>query len=376
MNVRSTKRTVVAWLVGCVASGCHAEAHDLPRALAVKVARVERTSQASATHYSAQIVPALRVDLAWKVGGYVESIAEVTGVDGKPRALQEGDVVTENAPLATLRQTEYVQKVAEARAAVAEYASVYRQAKLDLRRDTKLASSGSLAGATADTTRSRHDGASAALVGARVRLAQARTALADTRLTSPLGGVVVVRSIEVGSLAAPGTIAFSIADVSSVKAVFGVPDLFLPRITVGAAQKVTTDALPGVVLEGTVSRLAPSADRESHVFEVDVTIPNPDDRLKSGMVVALSLDEAPTTDALFVPLAAIVRTPDREGGSPFAVFVVEQAGADKRAFARPVELGEYLGRVVPIVDGLSGDELVVVQGAGLLAHGERVEVIP
>ena len=360
----------------CALAGCQAEAHELPRAIAVKVARVERTSQASATHYSAQIVPALRVDLAWKVGGYVESIAEIPGVDGKSRALQEGDVVAENTPLATLRQTEYVQKVAEARAAVAEYASVYRQAKLDMRRDTKLASSGSLAGATADTTRSRHDGASAALAGARVRLAQARTALADTRLVSPLGGVVVVRSIEVGSLAAPGTVAFSIADVSNVKAVFGVPDLFLPRITVGAAQKVTTDALPGVVLEGTVSRLSPSADRESHVFEVDLTIPNPDDRLKAGMVVALSLDEAPASDALFVPLAAIVRAPDRSGESPFAVFVVEQAGSEKRAFARPVELGEYLGRVVPIVDGLSGDELVVVQGAGLLSHGERVEVIP
>jgi hypothetical protein len=51
---------------------------------------VDRAGQATATRYSAQIEPATRVDLAFKVGGYVEAISKVRGVDGKPRIVQEG----------------------------------------------------------------------------------------------------------------------------------------------------------------------------------------------------------------------------------------------------------------------------------------------
>ena len=188
-------------------------------------------------------------------------------------------------------------------------------------------------------------------------------------------GVVLKRSIEVGTLAAPGTVAFTIADVTSVKAVFGVPDSFLSQIRIGATQKVTTDAFPGIEFEGKVSRFAPSADQRSHVFEVDVTIPNPDNKLKAGMVASLSISPAAGTsaDVPLVPLNAIVRPPSGKG---FAIFVVETEHGQTRVHARDVQLGEYLGRVVPVTAGLRGTESVVVMGAGLLSDGEPVEVIP
>jgi multidrug efflux system membrane fusion protein len=354
---------------------CTKDVPPLPRGVAVKVATVEKSSTSTATRYSAQIVPATRVDLAWKVGGYVESIAEVPGVDGQPRPLQEGDLVEAGTQLASLRKTDYQQKIAEAKAAVAQAYAVYREAKLDAARDSKLARAGSLPGAAADASRTRRDGADAVMDGARARLSQAQSALADSTLTAPMAGVVVKRAIEVGALAAPGTIAFSIADVHNVKAVFGVPDVFLKQIELGATQKVTTDAFPGVEFEGKVSRIAPSADQRSRVFEIDVTIPNPDNQLKAGTVAALAINPVANSEAdvPLVPLNAIVRPPSGKG---FAVFVVETANGVTRVKAVEVQLGEYLGRVVPVKSGLAGNESVVVQGAGLLSDGEQVEVIP
>jgi multidrug efflux system membrane fusion protein len=192
---------------------------------------------------------------------------------------------------------------------------------------------------------------------------------------SPLHGVVVKRAIEVGALAAPGTLAFSIANVEDVKAVFGVPDSLLPQIQLGAELKVATDAFPGVVFEGKVSRLAPSADQRSRVFEVDVTIPNPDNKLKAGMVASLSINPVGPSapDVPLVPLNAIVRPPNGKG---FAVYVVDSANGSTIARAKTIQLGEYLGRVVPVKAGLEGNERVVVQGAGLLSDGEQVEIIP
>lgn len=354
-----------------LASACHHDSIPPPRPTAVKVAVVEHAASTAGTHYSAQINPATRLDLAFKVGGYVDSVATVPGVDGKPRLLQDGDRVRAGMQLAAIRRTDYAQKLAEAQAAFAQAKVGLDQAELDYKRTQKLADTNAVAGAELDTARTRRDGAAATLSGARARLDQAQTALADTVLRSPLDGVVLKRSLEVGALAAPGTIAFSVADVGSVKAAFGVPDTVLPRVHLGAPLTITTEAFPGEKFEGRISLIAPSADPKSRVFEIDVTLGNADGRLKPGSVAALSLENAadPASTAPLIPLSAIIRSPAKP--SQFAVFVVDRGVAH----ARDVELGEYLGRVIPVKRGLAGGETVVVQGAGLLSDGEPVEVI-
>jgi multidrug efflux system membrane fusion protein len=370
-----TGSRLVALLVVLLAFACKKDAAVKPQGIAVKVAPIKRTSDVAGTRYSAQIVPNTRLDLAFKVGGYVESISQVTGVDEQPRTLQEGDRVTQGMELASLRKADYQHKIAEAKAALSQAAAIYREAARDAARDAKLAKSGSLPGAIADASRGRRDSAGAAVEGARARLEQAQAAYGDSTLRAPMNGVVVKRAIEVGALAAPGTMAFSIADVDNVKAMFGVPDVFLSQIQLGATHKLTTDAFPGVEFEGKVSRLAPAADQRSRVFEVDIMVSNEEGKLKPGMVASLKIKAAPSTDndQPLVPLAAIVRPPS---GNGYAVFVVEQVNGTPRARTREIELGEYLGRVVPVKKGLAVGENVVVQGAGLLADGDRVEVIP
>jgi RND family efflux transporter MFP subunit len=354
-----------------------------PHPTAVKVAAVDRAGADVATRYSAQIEPATRVDLAFKVGGYVDAISKVPGVDRKLRILQEGDAVHAGLELASLRRTDYSQKVGEAQAAYAQAKAAAEQADLDFDRVTKLAAGGSVSPAEVDSGRIKRDSSHASLQGAKVRVDEAQTALSDTSLRSPIDGVVLKRAIEVGTLAAPGTVGFSVAQVDRVKAVFGVPDTVLPRVQLGAAQVVTTEAFPNARFAGRITRVSPSADPKSRVFEVEVMIPNDDQRLKSGMVAALSMasETSPTGAAgaaaesePLVPLASIVRSPGHAGR--FAVFVVDDANANAIVHARDVELGEYLGRVIPVTSGLKGGERIVVQGAGLLSDGESIEVIP
>ncbi len=360
-------------LVACREKAAAQGAHPT----AVKIATVDRAGSIASTRYSAQIEPATRVDLAFKVGGYVESIARVPGVDRKLRILQEGDAVHAGLEVASLRRTDYSQKVGEAQAAFAQARAAAEQADLDFDRVTKLAAGGSISPAEVDSARIKRDSSHASLEGAKVRVDEAQTALSDTSLRSPIDGVVLKRAIEVGTLAAPGTVGFSVAQVDRVKAVFGVPDTVLPRVQLGAAQVVTTDAFPDARFAGRITRISPSADPKSRVFEVEVTVPNDDQRLKTGMVAGLAMStegaSAPETEPL-VPLASIVRSPSR--GGRFAVFVVEDANGAAIARARDVELGDYLGRVIPVSSGLNGGERIVVQGAGLLSDGEAVEVIP
>ncbi|MBU8896048.1 efflux RND transporter periplasmic adaptor subunit [Corallococcus sp. M34] len=355
------------------ACGGHAPPPQPPTA--VKVATVERAGTGAQARYSAEIQPATRVDLAFKVGGYVESIAKVRDVEGKPRLVQAGDPVRAGMELATLRKTDYSQRLAEAQAALAQARAAAEQAELNFARTSKLVEGQVATPAQLDTARTQRDSAAGAVAAARARVEEARTSLADTALRSPLEGVVLQRNIEVGALAAPGTVAFSVAETQSVRVIFGVPDTVLPRVRLGATQTVTTQAFPGEQFEGRISRIAPSADPKSRVFEVEISIANADQRLKPGMVAALSLGAgAPIPEELLIPLAAIVRAP----GHPqsFAVFVLDESGGKPVARAREVELGEYLGRVIPVKKGLKAGERIVVTGASLLSDGEAVEVIP
>jgi multidrug efflux system membrane fusion protein len=190
-----------------------------------------------------------------------------------------------------------------------------------------------------------------------------------------MNAVVVKRNVEVGTLAAPGAVAVSIADTHEVKVVFGVADTELEALRLGTRQTVTTEAFRGRDFEGRISRIAPVADPKSRVFEVEVTIANPDGELKPGMIAALKLNEKSAAPPVAVlPLNAVVRSPGHAGR--FAVFVVDQKSGTPVARLREVELGEFLGNQIPIRSGLADGDQVVVQGATLVSDGEAVQVIP
>lgn len=356
-------------------AGCGGAA-DAPKApTAVRVRAVERRDAAAAARYSAVIKPASRVDVAFRVGGYVAEIARVRGLDGRWRLLQEGDHVTRGTELAAVRRADYKQKLAEAQAALAEATAARQQAELDFDRASRLSDTQSIAKAELDTARARVEAARARAAGARARVEEAETALDDSAVRAPMDGVVLRRNVELGALAAPGTVAFAIADTGSVKVDFGVPDTALDTLRLGQPQAVTTEAYRGQTFTGRITRIAPGADPKSHVFEVEVTIPNPTGALKSGMVAALAL-AAPGREApvAVLPLNAIVRAPGHPG--QFAVYVLDERATPARVHVRAVELGEFLGNLIPIESGLREGEKVVVMGASLLSDGEAVQVIP
>ena len=70
----------------------------------VKVAAVELNSAERSDRYSATIIPRTEVELAFNVGGYVDALQQVRGIDGKMRDVQEGDLISVGGVLARVRQ--------------------------------------------------------------------------------------------------------------------------------------------------------------------------------------------------------------------------------------------------------------------------------
>jgi RND family efflux transporter MFP subunit len=343
----------------------------------VRVEKVHSEAIAGGLRYSATIQPYEQVSLAFKVAGYVSEVRRVAGADGHPRNLQQGDMVTRGTVLARINPADYDEKIHQARAQVAEAEAGLAKARADSARAESLYQAKALTRPDYDAALANLNACVAKAEGARAQLEAAHIALRDTSLVAPADGIVLSRGVELGTLAAVGTVGFTLADLTRVKAVFGVPDTLVQRVSVGTSLNVTSDAFGGLEFPGKITAVSPVADNQSRVFSVEVTIPNPQRMLKAGMVATVSVATAADPDipagSPTVSVAAIVKS--AQPGA-FAVFLLDGPDDGAIARSRDVTLGRISGNRVAVQSGLKVGDRVIVSGASLLVNGDRVRVIP
>jgi len=359
-----------AGLAGCSRHPASTQQAPVP----VKVHAVESGAGGTSTRYSAAVLPAVQVDVAFKVTGYVDALAQVRLPDGTTRPIQEGDRVTPGMMLARIRSEDYSQRLAEAVANQADARAAEVVAEADHKRTAFLAEQDAVSGSDLDNQRARKDSAVARRVGADAKVAEARTALRDCVLTSPIEGVVVKKRMEVGSFASAGTVAFTVADMRSVKVVFAVPDVMVNAVHVGHAIAIRADAVGS--FRGSITRVDPSADAKSRTFEVEASVPNADGKLKAGMVASVGVggESSPPANRIALPLSSLVRPGADSRG--FAVYQVQDSEGRTRVALRQVQLAELVGDRVMVREGVAAGDRVVTLGAALLHDGDAVRVIP
>lgn len=341
----------------------------------VRVETVRRSAVESGQRYSATIAPYEQVNMAFKVGGYVREILQIRGVDGRLRNAQQGDTVKKGTVLARVRETDYTVKLNQAKSQLAQAQASYVKATQDWERATNLFATQSMIKPDYDTAKARFDETQASVAGARALLAEAQLNLEYCALIAPIDGMVLQRTIEVGTLVTSGSVGFILADLSRVKVVFGVPDTMLAQLKLGSSLPIVTESIRNVSFPGRITAISPSADPRSRVFNVEVTVPNPNQQLKAGMIASLQIrDEKPAQPVLTVALGAIVRS--RTDPKGYAVFVVEKSAGKTVARLREVQLGEVYGNTIAATAGLKPGDQVVVTGGTLLRDGDPVAIIP
>lgn len=399
----------VIGLLFCLAltAGCRrAENYQKP-VKPVQVQEVQSYSPGGATaegeRYSANILPVSQNELAFKFGGYISEIFQVRGADNRLRPVQEGDTIAKGTVLARLRSDDFASKVKQAEAQLAEAQSAtetnraqlteaeaaLRQTERDFERATKLLEATSLtkpehegaktkvelAQARVETVRSQAKVIQAKISGAQAILGEAKLAERDSALIAPADCYILKRLAEPGALAVPGRPIFVVAEKTSVKASFGLPDLSLKNIGIGQSLTFTTEAIPGLEFKGWVSRISPAADPKSRVFDIEATIPRPPGQLRLGMIASLTLPAGKSgAPVAVIPINAIVRP--KQNPDSYAVNVVTEQGGKQIARQRLVKLGEAYGNMIAVTEGVSLGERVIVSGSAMVVDGEQVRVIP
>lgn len=320
--------------------------------------------------------------------------SELVGVV-KARPVREGDRVAAGDLLLELHDNEQQARVQEATAALQQLIAVQRpqaaaalrdaeqalqQADAELARREALAARGQLADEQLEAARTAAVAAGTARAQAALqmqalapggpeeqqasqRLAAASVALARTRITAPVAGVVQTRSVEPGDLVQPGSTLLELAREQSLKIVVPVDEKSIGGLAPGQPALVIADAYPGQVIKAQVSFLAPAVDPTRGTLAVDLELLDPAPFLRQGMTVSASIETGRRAAALVLPNDVLF---DVEGDSAGVLLVREG-----RVATATVNLGLRGAVATEIVAGLEPGALLLAQR---LEPGQRVRV--
>jgi HlyD family secretion protein len=236
---------------------------------------------------------------------------------GRSAAAGQGSTLAAESQLAALEAQEKLARVALGRAEMLFKEGSVPASTLDDARSREDTLVSQIAGqrASAAATRDQAQGLSAAGSAARAQaiaaqrtieagrasVARAEVASRECKLTAPRDAMVTSRNLEPGEPVLPGSAVLALTDVTEARARFYLPNEELAAAAPGRKVRVVADAYPGQAFEGTIYYVSPRAeftprnvqtrqDRERLVFAVEVRVPNPDLRLRSGMPVEVTIE--------------------------------------------------------------------------------------
>ncbi|NHN38035.1 efflux RND transporter periplasmic adaptor subunit [Pseudomaricurvus alcaniphilus] len=248
---------------------------------------------------------------------------------------------------------------AEELALKAEELSRLREAERQIKRLEPLISRGSAAVAELDEQRLQRQTSQA-------RLQAIESQIGKRQITAPFDGVLGQRNISVGALAQPGALITTIDDDSVMKLDFAVPEIFLAALKKGGQVTARASAWPGEVFSGAIASISSRIDPATRSLSVRALLPNPDYKLRPGMLMRVRLQNNPR-QALVIPEEALINR-----GHETAVMVIVSADGTTRVQKTAVELGTRRKGEIEITRGLTEGMQIVTHGSLRVSSGAEV----
>ena len=336
------------------------------------------------------------------VGSQVSGIIDKLNVDFNSKVKKDQLLATLDPRLFQAQLEKAAASLASANANVEKAQAAYADSVRIANRQQELRQQGLISQADLDTALATRDQNAAGLSAAKATVLQAKadrdmaaTNLAFTRITSPIDGVVVSRSVDVGQTVAAAFQAptlFLIAnDLTKMQILANIDEADVGKVREGLEAKFTVDAYPGETFTGMIRdvRQAPNTIQNVVTYPAVIDAPNPDRKLRQGMTASVNITAARKDDSLRVSNAALRWKPDesaapetaqRPGGTPQArtASAAARGARDGSAQQAPGRAGRVYklenGKPVPvnIRVGLSdGQRTEVIEG---LSEGDRVIV--
>jgi membrane fusion protein (multidrug efflux system) len=310
----------------------------------------------------------------------VEVRARVTGILQK-RNYREGATVQRGQSLFTVDPAPFQVALAKAEADLAAAQARQAQAEREAARLKPVLEARAISQKELDDATSAAQIARADVMGAQARVNEARLNLTYTRVEAPITGVAGRAVVSEGAMVSgPNVLLTTVTQTDPMYVLFGIPDrehLALRRdVELGRLQlpengrfRARVQLADGSLYDahGTVNFSDVRVNTQTGTSESRAEFINKNNILRAGEFVRVRLEGARRPDAIVVPQRAVLESPKGK-----FVYIV---GADNKAQARPVEVGEWAGEGWVINQGLQPGERVIVDGVLKIGPGAPVQIV-
>lgn len=311
--------------------------------------------------------------------GYVNAQIQpqVTGYLTK-QTYQEGTVVQKGQVLFEIDPRPFEAALQQIKGQLAQAEAQLGKTRLDVARDTPLAKESAIPQAQLDNDIQANDAAQATVASAKAQVEQAQLNLEFTKVRSLVNGVAGLAKGQIGDLVGPATILTTVSQVQPIKAYFAISEQeymkFAERISAAAQgrRRVGEQKILELVLsdgsvyphKGWVVLADRQVDVKTGTIRMAGAFDNPRGILRPGMFGRVRAVTGVAKAALLVPQRSVI-----EAQGSYSVVVV---GSNNQASIRPVKMGERVGQMWVITDGVKAGEQVIAEGVQKAREGLTV----
>lgn len=269
--------------------------------------------------------------------------------------VDEGDHVKKGQVLARVEINDYRSRLEIAEAQLLEARDAYE-------RMWPLYKSGAIAEKVIVKIKSGFDQAKASrdIAGKKVK---------DTKLRSPIPGIVGARNVEPGQAISTGTPVFTIVKTDRIYARVSVPESEIGKTALGQKAVVTIKALDDSTVEGNITLIGAMAEPRTRTYTVKIELPNPDYLLRAGMIAEAQIVTDRIIEMVTIPGKAVVRDAD----NLTYVFLADKE--KKRAVRQRVFPGSVHRSEIEIKEGVKTEDVVIVAGQHRITDGAPITIV-
>ena len=326
-----------------------------------ETSKVERNSILSSITATGTIEPVTSVTVGTQVSGIVSKLY-----------VDYNSVVKKGQVIAELDKTNLTSELKTAQANLSSAQSTLNYEQTNYNRYQTLYNKGLVSADEYETAKLSFDKAQQQVNSSRENVQKAQTNLGYATITSPIDGVVLSKAVEEGQTVAASFNTpelFTIAkDLTDMRVIADIDEADIGGVMEGQRVSFTVDAFPDDRFEGSVTQVRQQATTESNVvtYEVVISAPNNDLKLKPGLTANVTIFTMEKNDVLAVPAKALRFTPNE--ALLTEKQTVDDCEGDYKVWtkdgetfkAHKVEIGTTNGLLTEIVSGIGEGTDVLV----------------
>ncbi|MFT5697580.1 MAG: membrane fusion protein (multidrug efflux system) [Desulforhopalus sp.] len=287
------------------------------------------------------IEPWTRLQLMAKIGGTIEEVL-----------VTEGDHVKKGDIIARIEDLDY--KIASDRAK-----ATFNLAQNDFERDKTIYKKGVIPTATLDINRTKMQTSKADYDNATLMLSR-------TVVTSPMDGVIRRLDAKVGLQLSVGDPIAEILEIDRVKAVIGIPESDVTAVRKLDTVSVTIQALGDKKIQAAKHFLSPAPETIARLYNLELTIDNPDNEVLTGMFVRADIIKEQIKDCISIPFYSVISRNDEQ------YVYIEKDGL---ALKKEVSTGIMENWMIEVTEGLTAGDKLIIEGHRDVEKGQKINII-